>query len=306
MDKRKIVFNSIPFVLFPIYLYVISFNYFQFKTVTNVQRIRYREDMPETAYVFCIKMEDIRKNNHTIPSPIGLSEEKIKEMFDNTINISELSQKMSLSVNGKKVHLNGNPILISFSDCYKCWNIQYENDSMIETEVFQYVSQVNRSEDSTLITRDFPNRIKILRANVYAFSYENYILRNLFIVSFLKLPYETDCMEYEISQDSCLADCEKGMNTVMKLFERKIECSKKCNKKDCHQLITYANQGVQDLQSFQNLKEWNERIEFTVFGENISIQSSPMFPISLFIQQVIGLITMFFEIAVIDSIKYIV
>lgn len=130
MDVRKIIFNLIPIILFLLYLYIISSNYFKYRTIANIQRIRNRNDLHELSYTHCVLISAIPKS---ITGDVSISIRKSMKLhqehiINNTMNSKEINQIIRLTVNGRNVTLSENPFLSRLDKTCKCWKILYQTN----------------------------------------------------------------------------------------------------------------------------------------------------------------------------------
>ena len=297
MNPRKIIFNLIPFFLFLLYLYIVSSNFFKYQTVTDVSQLKYRNETPEIVYTFCIQLNNIRKAD-SFPQYSGqkYSEDQIAKLSALTMNSSELESHISFSISNKSVRLIGDPFYYQF---FKCWLMEYNQSDMIIEETFVISPTFDLFESGALIRRDFPNRIQTITEpfTTFADRWSYYTIVDFMLIDLMKPPYDTDCYDYYISQADCKTECLNLIYKSNRLDTKEINsCIVECKKKDCLLIYNSLRRGSYDMESSLN----DDQMIFVYGDENMLLKTNPMFPPSLFIQQVVGLITMFFELCALD------
>lgn len=117
-----------------------------------------------------------------------------------------------------------------------------------------------------------------------------------FIFEFLQSPYDTNCNVYAISQSKCYFNCidrfSNNHNAISRSRHANGKCSNHCIKKDCIILL---------FNSFLSMNPNTSVFTAAFSKECIGMKSTPFYGIIFFIQQIIGLVVMFFDIAIIDA-----
>ena len=257
--------------------------------MTNVDRIRKREDLPAIGYAFCLDFRQILRFNHSVDIKwvFGIYDEKYLRAA--TKGIDEL--QINLTMNGRKVVLKDNPYVISQ---FKCWPFDPPFEFNLEDEIFlvetkyqSIVMVINRNLNH-IVQRFFQKPIYVILPSSNAFRFlETTVIKQL------SFPYKANCKHYNISQEHCIFYCFLGTYSDTSTIRK---CLKKCIKGDCFKLIYRDRFGSIDTDVGMR----------RCFGSDfLSIISYPLLPLSLFIQQIVGLIIMFFEISINDVANYI-
>ena len=116
------------------------------------------------------------------------------------------------------------------------------------------------------------------------------------VIKQLPFPYKTNCKHYNVSQLHCSVCCLLRTSSDTSTYTSHVKkCLKECIEGDCSKLIYRG--GYSSIDSKEGMR--------TCFGSDyLSIITYPLLPLSLFIQQIVGLITMFFETSISDVADY--
>ena len=194
--------------------------------------------------------------------------------------------ELNLTMNGRDVKYIGERFLLG---SYVCQAIAYEISDEIEEEIFELGSRINFVGKS-LILRNLKHLQNEFTNTAASFTVEKLVrVSNILSINLLQYPFDTDCKRYEKSQFYCYIRCvSKNFVSISTLMAVKNKCGDKCNKSDCSKIR---------LVTFQ--RKWYAMQ--VIFGTRyISVNASPLFPFTLLIQQLIGLITIFFDVTILD------
>lgn len=288
VDIRISILKIIQVVSFFVYLYTVISSYMKYDTMTNVDRIRKRQELPAIGYAFCINFHQLLRPNHSIDEKWYTGTYDEKHLRAATYGIEEL--EINLTMNGRNVIFKDNPYPILG---YKCWSFDPPFGSSLEDEIFlvrteyrNIIMAINRDLNH-IVRRFIQNPIHmIISLHHNAFFWEAVVIKQL------SFPYKTNCKHYNIYQHYCFTQCSLGTYDDTSTIRK---CLKKCIEGDCFKLEYRARLG--SIGSKEGMRR--------CFGSDyLSIITYPFLPLSLFIQQIVGLVTMFFEISISDVADY--
>lgn len=238
--------------MFFVFLYVISGRYFQYKTITDVRPIIHSKDLPNITTSVCAGWQSHR--THYIDFDIDLT--------INGVYVNSTSPYIADRAICRDIYLEQNPILVDqilFARYRGGFN---KNIGIMKRLEGSYVDESNY---------------------IYRFSTERTVFNVLmYPISLLPSPYDTNCMNYNMSQIFCYNSC--GISS-----QRFEECSKHCTKPACHSLVFYGTFVIANN---------NDTV---IFNKNIiTTNSTPELTYTVLIQQFVGLIILFFNFAIID------
>lgn len=248
--------------LFSVSLYVITSTYLNYATVTNVQPVIFKEDLPPIidSYRFTSKSVE---HNWKIFQP-------------------------NLTLNGKAVVFN--EPFIAEKHKYQ-WDIEYSDRNIdptiqrIERQIFE-LFHPNNSDiefDQSSFTRAMGHsKIKYrLRNKLY------HLLIFLRIIELLPYPFDTHCYMYKVSQNDCYEECNESDISKNK---SNLYCTEKCSKRDC-----------KSSNFFETLISLPKKSMVIAFeNQIISLKTVPKFTTWLYVQDIIGLVEMFFDLAILS------
>lgn len=194
------------------------------------------------------------------------------------------SSRIEVKMNDRSVRFGNSFVLGTYTAVHLQWN---DSNSQIEQEYFELISKIDLSNLAGIMkvvnNLHDPERSHIClstkdRNNLKSFN-------QISIAELLTPPYDTKCSEIRIPKYSCRKHC---------MVEAELTglpgCLDRCNTQACTQLHVSSVIGY-----VRYLKQ------SVVFHESVLIiESAAQFNSMLLIQQIIGLVTMFFEFSVLD------
>ena len=239
-------------------------------------------------------------NGKTRPNILFENQNNLSLWISSTYDEKEMS--IDLSVNNRSVKTIGDPFRMEY---FKYWTLEYEHSYMIEEEIFQLK---NKPGMILAVASIYSNLKKVIRKetpitlNIFNWRPKMVLIPEMFILNLLPGPFETDCHDYDISQSFCYQSCvgkvQDGAGMTGDSADLLDSCSISCSKDDCLRVAFHQRVGMLPDVGIEHPIHGVKQSSFG--GNSISITSTAMFPLSLFIQQSLGLITMFFEVMVLD------
>ena len=288
MDSRNVTVKLILLLLFLIYFYTITSDHLAYKTVTNVDLIRRRVDMPPMGDAFCV-LSYLILNICRECFQRAFRKYSKNDPFWLTATDDADQLGLNLTLNGHPIRILNEPFM---ADNYKCWPLEYNQSELITDEIF-VLNMDNPRLGLAVLNRGLMNQYKVAfpkKAQGFIKPLGIALIAEMYIFKLLPAPYESDCGVYNVSQKYCVLSCVKKLEKELSM-EVIESCSEPCRKPDCLNMIPYHHLGVTLIGKYLTAQ----------FGSNhISIMSRAMYPVSLYIQQTIGLIGMFFDFVFLD------
>lgn len=191
----------------------------------------------------------------------------------------------NLTLNGHEVHL-GNIYSISG---YKCRDIAHFSGPLLENQIFESDETINIENKIGIIKRIRNDSVADFMS---VMSPRKECNRNsVYEIRLLLAPYDTDCLFYNTSQKQCSFKCSRSANQSI---ESKSACSNQCIKPGCLTLKL--------IEEKRSLWPSNGLIAATFSKDVLIMNSGSSLTMISFVQQVLGLVTLFFDIAIVDII----
>ena len=299
MDVRKVVINFLAFLLFLFYFFTITSKFLKYETVTNVDVLAKRKELPPIDSFLGANISPIYKGSNLTRD----LEERPKNDYWVNVSMSKEEILNSFTMNGRNVNVSNDPFMFSG---VKFWKIEYETSKELEDEVFEINTNLSL-ENSLVINRVLSGRGKLEISNTLV-AFIKYpklnVILAMVVLRLLSSPYDTDCVTHNVSQVYCIDSCMKPFisslprNVTELSDEMKVvahDCYIKCEKKDCLTIL---------FDFFLSKNRSKQGFWSSIFDgkQIISIKSAALFGLFLFIQQTFGLIAIFFEFVVLDLI----
>lgn len=240
-------------VTFFVFVYIVVNRYLQYKTITNVKPIIYSKDLPAITTSICALLQAHRKDYKDFNA--------------------------ELTLNGE--HIDTNESYIAGNSICRDLIVQ-EYDILIEEH---YLVQYKTGfQESIGIMKRLKGSYVDNSNVIYPFASIGVPSKIvMYSINLLSWPYDTHCLNYEISQMFCYESCGKS---IIQKFEK---CRNKCINPTCESL------------SFHETLIAEEQNNSVYFSKDIlTLSSSPELNYSILIQQLIGLVALFFDFAIID------
>lgn len=258
-------------ILFIVCVYVITVRYFKYDTITNVSPILRQRDLPPIIESIRVTPEEEDWNK------------LMKSAKWKTFN-------RNLTLNGKIVKLD--PPYIVNKTIYRDIVPMYQNtyrdiifDQYYRMELsFQiyyeteFMKRLNGTSVEDMVIQDFNENTLTGKYIMYS-------------ITLLESPYDTNCFNYNGSKHDCMNEC-KNINSNSDYSDL---CSEKCGKSVCNILL--FRQSIIAQRYFDGKKRY---VTVSFSEDMISLTSNPAFTPILFWQQIVGLVTMFFDLAILD------
>lgn len=249
---------------FTYYFVLLVSRYLKYETLTQATELPNIETGIEDT--LCASIEKLSKVGTTFQALMGREQ---------AIN--------NLTKNGQYVQLE-HPYI--WNNIYQCWHLKYTRLENEEDDYFQLYSFIDLNLQSWIMRfligkslNDIPNQRYPLEAGRW-----KRVVRTHLVMS-LALPYDTECHSYDnpnvTSQSACIVNCS---NTTV--------CRRECSRQDCTKLIFEDH--------FRESQESNSIGIYFSNRFNLKFQSHPRFTSTTFLLQTVGLLAMFYEVALIS------
>lgn len=129
-------------------------------TMTNVDRIRERKDLPAIGYALCTYYHQILRSNHSVDINWNTGTYDEKYLKTAIKGIDEL--QINLTMNGRKVVLKDNPYA---THLFKCWQFDPPLEFNLEDERFQVETKYQNI--SMAINRDLLHIVRRFTQDIY-------------------------------------------------------------------------------------------------------------------------------------------
>lgn len=272
--KANYVINLFCFILLVYSLYIFTEKYLKYNTVTTVGIVRERNKFPEMETPLCY-LPDGKRN-----------------IFDG-----------KLSLNGHQVAVS--PIGIRIRNII-CHSTTFKN-SIKDTDNEIFRLETRSSNRIFILVKDLKRRFRHTFPNMNPKFLRDINIDQalqLYITKLLPAPYDTNCASYPISGLISFSECLDDINqytirkNITRITEELVRATKLCLDEwlqDCEQILFERTiLPSPDPQSLIAIYR-SLPISFTV---NVSIA------ITLFIQQIIGLVSTFLEVAILDTKRF--
>lgn len=111
---------------------------------------------------------------------------------------------------------------------------------------------------------------------------------NTFILKLLGFPYSTNSFRYDYNQHDCYVRCKKELGSN----DSSSFCSYKCRRQDCSQIFFFSS---------YTQRYHAENLHYLWVGNHVlGLYSHPKYTFSLYTLQVLGLVTIFFDLMLLD------
>lgn len=268
INVRKVIFKLIPIIFFLIYFYILTSNYLKYSTKTHVNYVRSTNELPPTEDFLCISSSVISNGTDTIADYI----------------ITDIL------VNDRKTSLNQDHFLL---DDYECWKTNYKQPVEPGDEIFVIIPKIDLTHKGYML-RNIARRGKYGN-DVYKNGFEKDVfMTKVAVMTSLQLlssPYDTDCVGYSISRSYCFLICQRDLRNITPSDQIKDQCFERCKKHDCTQIF---------FDFIFSKKNDYHQLSAVISKNKLLIETQPSSALPLYIQQTIGLITMFSEISMLD------
>lgn len=302
--SANFVIQSFIFLLFMWSMYTITSDYLKYDISTSVNRLTRYNQLPPIDLYFCIIYNHLFVPNVTAKQwKAASSDHFIHPTYYHRYTVDHPSD--SIKDGRFVIERNGNELKITINSVYrnlhKCWLLEGNINNInkdIEEETYSCHMEGTSSRGYMkilkLIRRKRETRDDNPNVDMKLDSNQGHEM-NMYILSLLPAPYTSNCHEYETTQIDCIESCMRisGFKRNENVTdEGRIKCSNECPKKDCKSILFFKSL-TKRVQYSKTLVQWFSSLY-------VRFQSQPMFTFVYYTQQVIGLVTMFFELMILD------